>query len=195
MPGAHPPDPVACAVFLLTAFVLAGFAQIAWFNTRWSHSLALPLDFGLTFRGRRLLGPNKTLRGFVVMMPAATASFALLAVAIGDPSDASLWPLSASAYAALGGWAALGFMAGELPNSFIKRQLDIEPGGVADYAPVAVCQFAADRLDSGIGMLVATSLMVPTSATTWIVVLTAGPLLHWSFSVLMFWLGLKTRPA
>ena len=40
----------------------------------------------------------------------------------------------------MGAWCALGFMLGELPNSFVKRQLDIAPGGTA---PDAVCAMAA----------------------------------------------------
>jgi CDP-2,3-bis-(O-geranylgeranyl)-sn-glycerol synthase len=186
---------IACAAFLIAAFVLAGFAQTAWFATPLSRRIAVPLDGGLTVRGRRLFGANKTLRGFIVMIPATAASFALLAKALGCPLCAGLWPMTPAEYARLGAWAAFGFMVGELPNSFVKRQLDIGPGDAAQGHGPRRLQFAIDRADSGIGMLTAVTLAVPTPALTWLIVLAAGLWFHWGFSVLMFRLGIKPRPA
>jgi CDP-2,3-bis-(O-geranylgeranyl)-sn-glycerol synthase len=188
-------DPVACVWFLLAAFVIAGTAQTAWFRSPSSRRFAQPLDAGLTLRGRRLFGENKTLRGFVVMVPASAAAFALLAMLAGDPPALGLWPLSIPGYAMAGAVAGLGFMAGELPNSFVKRQLDIMPGDAPRRPIASVCQFAVDRLDSGIGMLVALNLLVAVPWRTAAVVLVVGPFIHWTFSVVMFHLGLKPRPA
>jgi hypothetical protein len=186
-------DPISCAVFLLAAFTLAGAAHTAWLTTAASKGFAQPLDAGLTFRGRRLLGANKTVKGFVVMVPAAAVSFVALAAA--TPASAGLWSLSLGGYAALGALAGFGFMAGELPNSFVKRQLDIPPGMSATTPLAAALQFSLDRLDSGLGMLAVISAVVPTPWTTWATVLLAGPAIHWTFSVVMFRLGLKARPA
>jgi hypothetical protein len=190
--GSVSADPVAAAAFLLGAFVLAGAAQTAWFASSLSQRFKVPIDGGLTFRGRRILGEHKTLRGFVVMVPAAAASFTVLAAWLGT---SRLWPLSLGAYASLGAVAGFGFMAGELPNSFVKRQIGIAPGMGATGPIRSAAQFAIDRLDSGLGMLCAVRLLVPLSPMTWALVLLAGPPLHWMFSVLMFRLGLKARPA
>ncbi|HSL23095.1 MAG TPA: CDP-archaeol synthase [Vicinamibacterales bacterium] len=187
-------DPLSCAGFLLLAFTLAGAVQTAWFAADRSRALAIPLDGGLTLRGRRLFGANKTVRGFVVMVPAASVSFAALAAAI-DPAAYGLWPLATGGYAALGAWAALGFMAGELPNSFIKRQLGIPPGAGAITRPGLALQVLFDRVDSGVGMLAAVALAVPTPWTTWATVLLIGPFIHWCFSLTMFRLGIKQRAA
>ena len=189
------PNPVACAAFLIAAFVLAGAAQTAWFTSPRARAFAAPLDGGMTFRGRRIFGEHKTLRGFVVIVPAAACAFAGLSVAAGNATPRFLWAISPSEYAALGAWSALGFMAGELPNSFVKRQLGIAPGGVVSYGPGAFFQFIVDRIDSGIGMLAALSVAVPTPALTWALVLLAGAPVHWGFSVLMHQLGLKERAA
>ncbi len=190
-----PLNAAACALFLLAAFTLAGVAQTAWFAAPMSRAFARPLDGGRRFRGRRFFGANKTTRGFVVMVPAAAAAFALLAAASGDPARVGLWPLSPGAYALLGAWAGLGFMAGELPNSFVKRQLNIPPGDAPRSRVWTAMQFIADRLDSGIGMLAAVSLAVHTPAGVWLYVLLAGPPIHWSFSLVLFRLGLKQRAA
>jgi len=156
---------------------------------------SFPIDGGATFRGSRLLGEHKTLRGFVIMVPAAAVSFAALAAAIGDPGQAGLWPLTVAGYAGLGACAGLGFMVGELPNSFLKRQLGIRPGECPRGRLAASAQFVADRIDSGIGMLLAVSAVVTTPPMTWLLVLLVGPSIHWAFSVAMFHLGLKARPA
>ena len=190
-----PLNPVACAWFLLVAFTVAGIAQTAWFATPLSWKVAWPIDGGRHWRGRRLLGANKTTRGFVVMIPATAAVFAAGAMLLVDPAASGLWPATPGQYASLGAWAAFGFMAGELPNSFMKRQLDIGPGTAPRSSLGAACQFIVDRLDSGIGMLLALSLAVEVPWLTWLTVLAVGPAIHWSFSVAMFSLGLKQRPA
>ena len=184
----------ACAWFLLGAFVLAGMAQTMWFAAPLSRQFSFPIDGGATFRGVRVFGEHKTLRGFIVMIPATAVSFAVLAAAIGDPPHDGLWSLTIAGYAWLGACAGFGFMAGELPNSFVKRQLGIRPGDCPRGLAGAV-QFVADRIDSGVGMLLAVSAIVPTPAMTWLLVLLVGPSIHWAFSVLMFHLGLKARPA
>jgi CDP-2,3-bis-(O-geranylgeranyl)-sn-glycerol synthase len=188
-------SPTACAWFLLAAFVMAGMAQTAWFAAPLSRRFSHPIDGGATFRGRRLFGEHKTVRGFVVMIPAAAVAFAALAAAIGDPAGAGLWPLTIAGYAGLGAFAGFGFMAGELPNSFVKRQLRIRPGQAPRHRFGAAAQFLIDRLDSGVGMLLAVSAIVSIPALTWLLVLSVGPSIHWAFSVLMFHLGLKSRPA
>jgi hypothetical protein len=186
-------DPIACGVFLLLAFTLAGVAQTAWFASTGSRTFALPLDGGLRLRGRRLFGDNKTIRGFIVFLPASACAFALLGGVA--PDSLGLWDLPVHSFATLGAIAGFGFMAGELPNSFVKRQLDIAPGAAPSRRAGAFLQFAADRLDSGIGMLVGLSLVVPVPWQTWAFVLIVGPAIHWTFSVVMFRLGLKARPA
>ncbi|HJR57948.1 MAG TPA: CDP-archaeol synthase [Vicinamibacterales bacterium] len=190
-----PVDPLAAAVFLLAAFTLAGVAQTAWFAAPMSRAFAVPLDGGLRFRGRPLFGANKTVRGFVVMVPAAGAAFALLATVAGELTRGWLWPVPPESYALLGAWAGFGFMAGELPNSFLKRQLDLPPGFAAHHPVIAAAQFVLDRFDSGVGMLAALSLAVDVPWLTWVYVLLIGAPIHSSFSLLMFRLGLKRRAA
>ena len=44
-------------------------------------------------------------------------------------------------------------------------------------------------------MLLIVSLIAGLPARSWLLVLVVGPSIHWAFSVLMFHLGLKARPA
>jgi len=190
-------DPVACAAFIILAFTAAGIAQTAWFKSALSERLAIPLDGGRTLFGRPIFGPNKTWKGFVVMVPATALAFlalgtlALQAPAIGQ----RLWALSPAQYAGLGLIAGIGFMLGELPNSFVKRQLEIPAGGAPRGLVARWLAFAVDRLDSIAGMLLAIALAVPLRWEAWLLVLCVGPLIHWLFSVALYVLGLKERPA
>jgi CDP-diglyceride synthetase len=89
--------------------------------------LKRPLDGGARFRGRRLFGDNKTWRGAIVIVIGVLVATLLLSTwdwwwsrVPGDLKEAG--PLL---YGLLLG---LGVVVGELPNSFLKRQLDIAPG-------------------------------------------------------------------
>ena len=190
-------NPLACAGFLSLAFVLAGVAQTLWLRSPFSQRFAAPLDLGKTWRGRRIFGENKTVRGLIVMLPASTGAFLLLGLAASyEPQlDVQLWSLDPPRYALLGLLAGLGFMAGELPNSFLKRQLDIRPGETPRQWPARIACFALDRVDSIVGMLLVVSLTVPTPWQTWLYILLFGPAIHWSFSLVLYWCGVKRRPA
>src|SRR5689334_2581803 len=184
-----------CALFLVAAFVIAGVAQTAWFVAPVSRRFAVPLDGGASLRGRRIFGDNKALRGFLVMVPAAALSFMGIAFVLGNPAATGLWPLTPAGYAWLGACAGFGFMAGELPNSFVKRQLDIDPGQAPRGGLAATLCFIADRTDSILGMLIALSCAVPVPALTWFYLLVIGPGIHLAFSALLYRLGVKARPA
>lgn len=190
-------DSFSCALFLIFSFVLAGIAQTIWFRSQFSHQFKVPLDLGLTCCGRRIFGENKTLRGFIIMLPATAASFFILGLLFSKQSYFSIriWPLTPLAFAALGLCAGLGFMIGELPNSFVKRQLDIPPGNAPQCSFAKVLFFMIDRFDSIIGMLLAVSLFVPTTWLMWLYVAIIGPVIHWFFSVILYWCGVKGRPA
>lgn len=185
------PDPLLCAGFVVLAFIPAGLAHALWLRSAWARRWRVPLDGGRTWRGRRLLGDNKTWAGFVVLPPATALTFALLHRAAADVPG--LWPLSSVGYSLLGGWAALGFMLGELPNSFVKRQLDVAPGAAASGRAARVLGFAIDRIDSLAGALLAVALVVPVSVEFVICLLLIVPALHWLFSALLWQLGVKGR--
>jgi hypothetical protein len=187
-------DPVSCAVLLTLSFVLAGGCQAVWLASPQSWRFGWPLDCHRTLRNRRLFGSNKTARGFVVMLPATSAAFMVVGTWLTFAGRV-VWTYGPLGYAALGLVAGLGFMAGELPNSFIKRQLDIAPGSAAKGAIAGPVFFMLDRLDSLLGMLVALATVVPVPAWTIVYVLAVGPLLHGAFSVITFRLGGKARAA
>jgi CDP-2,3-bis-(O-geranylgeranyl)-sn-glycerol synthase len=193
----QPPDPLLCSIFALVALALAGVAQTIWLKSDKSRRFAVAIDGGRTWRGRRILGDNKTWRGFVLMVPAVGVSFLVaraMLMALHDGRDI-LWPLSTVGYFLLGSWTGFGFMLGEFPNSFIKRQCEIAPGAPAlGHWSQPFC-FVVDQLDSIGGGLIALSLVVPVPLWTWLHLLVVGAIVHWGFNVVFVMIGLKTRAA
>src|SRR5512133_4011592 len=115
-------------------------------------ALKRPLDFGATLGGRRLLGDNKTWRGALCM----TAGVVLATVALWR------WPwwraqipdaVSASSPLLVGLLIGLGTVGGELPNSFLKRRLDIAPGA-RRRSPGGVALALLDQGDLVLGIWV-----------------------------------------
>jgi CDP-2,3-bis-(O-geranylgeranyl)-sn-glycerol synthase len=158
----------------------------------------LPLDGGLEWRGARIFGDNKTLAGFMAIVPAAGSAFALLG-GLRDVGPAwigrGLWALSPGELFLLGCWLGFWFMAGELPNSFLKRRLRIAPGAVPAAGARRVLCLILDRLDSTLALLLAASAVVPIDWRTGAWVLVFGPAVHLGFSALLFLARVKTRLA
>jgi hypothetical protein len=91
-------------------------------------ALRRPIDRGRTLRGRRVLGDNKTWRGAAVMfagVQAATLVFHRSAAYRARLPEA----VRHASPATLGALLGLATVAGELPNSFVKRRLGLAPGG------------------------------------------------------------------
>jgi CDP-archaeol synthase len=115
----------ARSVFLPVLGAALAHAPVLRFNL-WP-SLAQPIDGGRTFRGRRLLGANKTWRGAGAMFAGVLTATILL--------HRSRWyrdrlppELRDVPPALTGSLLGASVVVGELPNSFLKRQLDIAPG-------------------------------------------------------------------
>ena len=185
--------PLICAAFLMVSISTAGVCQVLWLRTGLSQRLQQPVDLGMRLRGRPLFGQNKTLRGFVVMVPATGLAF--LAWSMVPLFAAGIWELTPIAFLLLGMAAGLGFMLGELPNSMLKRQLDIAPGEAPDKAWLRWLCLLLDRTDSILGALLVVSLLVPVSAWVWLNCLLVGPGIHAFFSFMLYLLRVKKRAA
>jgi hypothetical protein len=182
--------PGARVLWLSAPLMLAAALHIVVLRFRLFEPLRWPLDFGATVRGRRLLGDNKTWRGALVMIVGSSAGMALQqrlrvpALELFDYGAIEAWL-----------WGALlgtGFAAAELPNSFLKRQCDVAPGGQAT-GPRYWLFTALDQVDSVIGGLLALALV--WTPPWWLVVtaLIVGSITHVAFNLVFVRVGLKCR--
>lgn len=142
----------------------------------WLGPLARPIDGGRRWRGRPIFGHSKTFRGPVCVAAGAAAGFA-----VQEPLLAQVDALGALIAGApppwwLGGLAGAAAELSELPNSFVKRRLGIEPGGSGRGALAAVF-YAWDQLDLLLGFwLVLACAGVVTPARVAISLLLVGTL-------------------
>lgn len=178
-------------LYTLWFFVPAGFANAApiivaklpWLN-RWN----TPLDFGHTYRGKRLFGDSKTWRGLSCAIVVGLLTFLVQQRLSGHLG-------SLSSYAGVRQYDQLPWMTGcllgagaiigDALESFMKRQHGIAPGG---------SWFPFDQLDYIIGacLLVAPVVILPLKLYILLTVVWLG--MHLLFSYLGYLLHLKKQP-
>lgn len=155
-----------------------------------------PIDFGKTWRGKRILGDGKTWGGLIGGVASGTALGIILIVIayFFDPAD--FWgygsfPQNVGIVFTL----ALGSLLGDMCGAFIKRRLGMERG---QKAPVL------DQYDFVAGAMLVTCLFFPdwfistyisgTGLISLVTVLILVPVLHRSVNIIGFKMGKKKEP-
>lgn len=185
---------IQAAFYLLGSFSLAGFVHLAWMRSAMAKAYTRSIDGGRCLGSKRIFGDNKTWAGLMALPPAAGALF-FIASWIGIAPELPGWVSETPwRHGLLGAWGGLGFMLGELPNSFLKRRLGVAPGAEAAGGWRRLCA-VGDRVDSLLGLLFALVLVVPVPLGTWVAMLVVGPWVHYLFSYLLHRLGVKARAA
>jgi len=179
-------------VWLITPVLVAGIGQVAILKTGLLSRLAVPLDFGLRWRGKPVLGPRKTWRGVIVMTTLSALAARSQAMAVRqNPRLRAMCPFD---YQQVNPWLVgaalgLGYCIAELPNSFVKRRLGIAPAHTSQR--LAWLQYLIDQSDSVVGCLVALRFFYrPRTAETGLAFAT-GLALHVGVDRLMHALGVK----
>jgi hypothetical protein len=147
----------------------------------WSR-LAKPIDLGKTIRGKRIFGDSKTFRGLVVIIP-LTAFFAYIIHSFANI------PLTNPVYI-VGGFIGLGYMLGELPNSFAKRRLCIKESSAAS-GKLKNLFIITDHTDSILGALLFIYIIEPLSLELGFVLFISGVSLHIFINILLYRFGYK----
>jgi hypothetical protein len=153
---------------------------------------AQPIDGGRTFRGRRLLGANKTWRGAAVMFTGVLGATLAL--------QRRRWyrkrlpaELRGVSPAVTGSLLGASVVLGELPNSFLKRQLDIAPGEQRGSAT----GIALSLFDQADFVLAAWLLLRPVfemSAGQTLDAAAVVTMVHLPINVVGYFLGARTSP-
>jgi CDP-diglyceride synthetase len=168
---------------------------MAFVKSKFLQSLSKPVDGGLVLSDRkRLFGANKTWKGLIGMIVFTTICTIVLNI-FPDQSTAfrSDRSLNDIPYEALYG-ASLGlvYTLFELPNSFIKRRLDIAPGKNATGIK-GILFTVIDQVDSIIGSAIVLSLYTPMSSYQfWQLVLVAS-VIKYAINVLLYFVRLKSQ--
>ncbi len=145
---------------------------------------AWPADFGLSWKGKRILGDHKTIRGFV----AGTLLGVLAGLFQGSlAGTAFVKSIQLVDYASINGallGALLGFGAllGDSVKSFFKRRVGIRPGG--RWIPF-------DQIDFVIGAFLLIWPLAPLSWQVWLLALALHPALTIGVKHLGYYIGIN----
>lgn len=178
-------------IFVWWFFAPAGVANIgAFFSGKipFLKPIAYPVDCGIKFRGKRLLGDNKTFRGFIFGILASTLIMYLQIYVYNNFSFArELIPFDYNSinpivFGALSGFGAL---FGDSVKSFIKRQRGIAPGR---------SWFPMDQIDYILGGILFTSFYIQLSFTQYVLLFLVWFLLHPLTTLIGYILKLKESP-
>jgi CDP-2,3-bis-(O-geranylgeranyl)-sn-glycerol synthase len=171
--------------FLISAFLFflpAGVANASpVFANRipWAKEWQAPMDFGKSWRGKRIFGANKTWRGFIFGTFCGGATSLVISYLL-IPNSADAW------YTFLIGLAlGAGALTGDAVESFFKRQRGVPPG---------VSWFPFDQIDYIIGGLVFVYplTLIPFVLMFGILILYFG--LHLLVAYIGYLLGFKKTP-
>lgn len=135
-----------------------------------------PIDCYQTFRGKRIFGDHKTIRGLIVGILSAITTVViqqyLHKVDIVNPIF-------------FGTACAIGALGGDMTKSFFKRQLCITSGNR---------WFPFDQIDYIIGGILTTSFFVTLSFFEYTIIVVVWFVLHIIFSKIGYFLKLKSVP-
>jgi CDP-2,3-bis-(O-geranylgeranyl)-sn-glycerol synthase len=133
--------------------------------------LAVPVDMGIKWRGKPLLGTHKTVRGFIFGVIAAVlvAFIQELVFGLGYLHSWAYIDYSTANVYFVGFLLGLGALVGDSFKSLIKRRFGVKEGERF---------FPWDQIDYTIGIGLFALLIKPLTAIMWVELIILGFLLH-----------------
>jgi len=179
---------ILCA-WLFAAAAFANPGPVLANNVPLFKKFSTPLDLGKTFRGKRIFGENKTIRGLVsgVVMGMACG---LIQFILASQFDAfaditTLVDYTSPLVIFYTGVIGAGAIAGDAIESFFKRQLDIHPG--ENWIPF-------DQTDFILGSILVSFFFFVLSPAQYLIIVAVALFLHPIYNVISWLLGLQEKP-
>lgn len=183
-------------VTLLPA-ILAGVMNMVWCKLPILKKLAVPMDANKTLKdGKRILGDNKTWKGFAGYIILNIILSILWGVTCKNTKLNNYNFFYVSHQNTFYYNLLIGFLIGlfyalfELPNSFLKRRLNIEPGktksGFKKYFFIFL-----DQADSIFGVCLVVALFYKLGIGFYFLYVLIGAFTHIVFNVLLYFLKLR----
>lgn len=143
----------------MTPLILAGVANMIFTKTEFYRAHRSPIDRGKVLAdGKRLFGNNKTWIGFVSMVLFCIlfqVGFGFFCNGAGLNAHCDIYQVHRNTWrlnVLFGGLTGLVYMLSELPNSCLKRRLDIRDGKT-ERGCKGLLFFVVDQIDSLIGVM------------------------------------------
>jgi CDP-2,3-bis-(O-geranylgeranyl)-sn-glycerol synthase len=140
--------PLVQALYLFSPLLLSVALSAVVHRYDLFPSWKLPIDGGHTLGGKRVFGDSKTWRGVAVAVIGSVAMVLVQKyVFIDVAANVVVIDYARVNPIIFGGTMGLLAMIGELPNSFVKRRLGIEPGAVARAPALRAIFWTWDQID------------------------------------------------
>ena len=172
-------------LFLLAPAGIANTSPVWGAKIPWLSKWNTPIDLGLSWRGRRLLGDNKTYRGLAMGLASGCLTGVVLALVsrysayVSENVDVFSAEIN---LILLGGLLGLFALLGDATKSFFKRQAGIAPGRAW---PIL------DQIDYILGAYVAVGLIFDLTLLHYVAGLLTYALVHPVISYSAYLLKLK----
>ena len=181
----------------LSAPIIAGCLNMILCKLKILEKYNIPMDCKKNFiDGKRIFGDNKTWKGFFGYIILNVLCSILLG-AIWNISNLNgmnyfflKLPNTIYSNLAIGILLGLGYSIFELPNSFLKRRLNIEPGKTPNRINKIFLIFL-DQADSVIGCCTVLSLFYQMTFGFYIMYILLGAFTHIVFNMVLYFLGLR----
>ena len=170
--------------------IIAGILNMLFVKTPLYKRFNRPIDGGRVLRdGKRIFGDNKTWAGFFGMIVFGAVSQALWGLVCTNFPELCLvysrfentLPFNLSAGAAMG----FAYVLCELPNSFVKRRLDIPCGKTVRGLKGAVF-FVIDQTDSLFGVAGVFAALFPMTVWEYFSYILLGAVTHIAVSSILY---------
>lgn len=176
-------------IFLILPTLTSGLAFILCLKLT-KNKFNYPLDSGVKWKGKRLFGENKTIKG-----PICMGTFSVVFGYLTYLIIRSYLNLKVTDSQVLFSFLLIGviYSLGELPNSFIKRQLSIPAGGTHKNNGIKYVFKIIDTFDSLIFIAIAYKLLFNFQSTAILLAILIGGFIHLATDRLMIKLALKQK--
>lgn len=177
------------ALWFFLPAAMANMIPIPLAKVPWLKKYDAPMDFGKTYRGKRIFGSHKTWRGFIAGVIIATLYLWIQQLLVEHYAWAANFTSQVD-YASLptlilGPLFAIGALGGDAIESFFKRQRGTPPGHG---------WFPWDQLDYIIGASLATAPFVALTFFQYAWLIALWFVIHLASTYLGWLTGFKDRP-
>jgi len=163
--------------FLFLPAILGGVLNMVFVKLPLLKSLQVPMDGGKSLKdGKRVFGDNKTWKGFLGMIVLTALSAWLV------------WHRAFTFSYLRGALLGFAYVAAELPNSFVKRRLNLPPGKNGGFV-----QKFFDMADSAIGCILVFPLIYPITWLEALALFVIGTLTHYVVNLLLYYAKIRKQ--
>jgi len=176
-------------LYALIPIIFAGISNMIFVKSKWLSSWYIPLDNKMVLRdGHRLFGDNKTWKGFIGMIVLTAVWTGILRIY----PEKSMLPKPIWWFYYFGTMLGLAYVLFELPNSFIKRRLNIPPGKNVSGTKGVFFKII-DQLDSLIGCAIVLGFFTPVSFMQFCLIILVTSSVHYLINIIMYFVKLKSQ--